>query len=190
MLALADARAAMFAGLPRRLRKTTGRLRRDLGLNPARMRLLRHPTVVWMLHAGTVWFWHAKGPYDLTLENEWVHQLEHLSFLVTAVLFWRVLVAPRLPIWPSLGYRVLLVFTMAVQGVLLAALITFAESPWYSGYSETTGVWDLTPLADQQLAGVIMWIPSGPIYTIAGLVLLVTWIRQSTTTGRDAIRRA
>ena len=74
---------------------------------------------------------------------------------------------------------------MAMQGVLLAALLTFAETPWYSGYATTTATWGLSPLADQQLAGVIMWVPSGLIYTLAGLALLVAWINETDGTGEQ-----
>jgi putative membrane protein len=68
---------------------------------------------------------------------------------------------------------------MAMQSVFLSVLLTFARTPWYSGYAETTALWGLDPLTDQQLAGVIMWIPAGGIYLAAVLVLLVTWIRSS-----------
>ena len=74
---------------------------------------------------------------------------------------------------------ILLLFTMAMQGVLLSAVMTFATSPWYLEYLGTAPLWGLDPLADQQLAGLIMWIPSGLIYTGAALALLVRWISDS-----------
>jgi cytochrome c oxidase assembly factor CtaG len=66
---------------------------------------------------------------------------------------------------------------MAMQSVFLSALLTFARMPWYSGYATTTTPWGLEPLADQQLAGVIMWIPAGAVYLVAALALLVAWVR-------------
>ncbi len=68
---------------------------------------------------------------------------------------------------------------MAMQSVFLSALLTFASAPWYSGYASTTRTWHLEPLADQQLAGVIMWIPAGLVYLGAALALLVLWIRAT-----------
>ncbi|MDQ3781738.1 MAG: cytochrome c oxidase assembly protein, partial [Actinomycetota bacterium] len=76
----------------------------------------------------------------------------------------------------SLGMGILMLFAMAMQGVLLAVVMTFAGSPWYVAYADTVGPWGLTPLQDQQLAGLIMWIPSGLVYTGLALLLLVRWI--------------
>lgn len=66
-----------------------------------------------------------------------------------------------------------------MQSVFLSALLTFARTPWYAGYADTTRPWGLEPLADQQLAGVIMWIPGGLVYLATALTLVVCWIRQS-----------
>jgi cytochrome c oxidase assembly factor CtaG len=70
---------------------------------------------------------------------------------------------------------------MALQSVFLAVLLTFAETPWYWVYEATTQAYGLDPLSDQQLAGVIMWVPAGLIYTGIGLALLLAWIRQHET---------
>ncbi|MDQ4143294.1 MAG: cytochrome c oxidase assembly protein, partial [Actinomycetota bacterium] len=138
----------------------------------------RHPGALWLLHVGTLWFWHAAGPYGAALEHELVHALEHASFLLTATLFWRVVIGGRgaKPVSPGLG--VLLVFTMALQSVFLSVLLTFARAPWYAAYSATTRTWGIEPLADQQLAGVIMWIPAGLVYVVIALTLLVSWINE------------
>ena len=74
--------------------------------------------------------------------------------------------------------------------MFLSVLLTFARTPWYSGYATTTASWGLDPLTDQQLAGVIMWIPAGGIYLAAALVLLVTWserlnVRRSCSKRQD-----
>lgn len=139
---------------------------------------LRQPGTVWLLHVTTLWGWHAAAAYDAALDHPLVHALEHTSFLVTGVLFWRLLVGPRaVRVFPGVG--VLLVFTMALQSVLLSVLLTFAGTPWYSGYATTTQPWGLDPLADQQLAGAIMWVPAGLVYVGAALALLVGWLRDT-----------
>ncbi|MPZ72328.1 MAG: hypothetical protein GEU74_03730 [Nitriliruptorales bacterium] len=79
----------------------------------------------------------------------------------------------------------MLIFGMALQSVVLSALLTFARTPWYAGYATTTRAWGLEPLADQQLAGVIMWIPAGAVYVVAGLALFTLWLRS---TEREATR--
>jgi putative membrane protein len=134
---------------------------------------------VWLLSVGVLWFWHAAAPYDAALDSDPLHLLEHASFLVTAVLFWHVVVGVRGAARVSNGLGVLLVFTMAMQSVFLSVLLTFARTPWYSGYATTTAPWGLDPLTDQQLAGVLMWIPAGGIYLMVALALLVSWIRAT-----------
>ncbi|MBA2575219.1 MAG: cytochrome c oxidase assembly protein [Euzebyaceae bacterium] len=166
------------------MRQTSGRWRRRLRLTADHARVLRHPATVWLLHVGTLWFWHAAVSYGAALDNALVHVLEHVSFLLTGVLFWRVVVGARGAGRVSPGYGVLLIFAMALQSVFLSVLLTFAQEPWYSGYAATTTLWGLAPLADQQLAGVIMWIPAGLVYLAAALTLMVTWIRA---TERDDI---
>ena len=134
---------------------------------------------MWLLQVGVLWFWHAAAPYDATLDNQFLHVLEHASFLVTAVLFWQVVVGVRGAARVSGGLGVLLVFAMAMQSVFLSVLLTFARTPWYSGYATTTAPWGLDPLTDQQLAGVLMWIPAGGIHLAVALALLVLWIRAT-----------
>jgi putative membrane protein len=179
LLALSAPSSAILRGSPLAVRRASGRWRRRLGLTHGNLGVLRHPAAVWLLSVGVLWFWHAAGPYGATLDNQLLHVLEHASFLVTAVLFWQVVAGVRGAARVSGGLAVLLVFAMAMQSVFLSVLLTFARTPWYSGYAKTTASWGLDPLTDQRLAGVIMWIPAGGIYLAAALVLLVTWIRAT-----------
>jgi cytochrome c oxidase assembly factor CtaG len=73
----------------------------------------------------------------------------------------------------------MLVFTMALQSVFLSVLLVFARTPWYDGYASTTRAWGLEHLADQQLAGAIMWVPAGFVYVAAGLALMAAWLRAA-----------
>jgi putative membrane protein len=179
LLALSAPSSTLLRGSPLGVRRASGRWRRRLGLTRGNLRALRHPATVWLLHVGTLWFWHAAVPYDAALDNEFLHVLEHASFLGTALLFWRVVIGTRSPERVPNGLGALLVFTMAMQSVLLSVLLTFARAPWYSGYATTTTPWGLAPLADQQLAGVIMWIPAGLVYLTAALTLMVAWIHAA-----------
>lgn len=179
LLALSGPLPSLLRGSPAVLRTATVQWRRRLGLSRGSLRFLRQPVGVWLLHVGTLWFWHASVPYDAAVEHHVLHVLEHASFLVTGVLFWHVVLGARAADRVSHGFGVLLVFAMAMQSVFLSALLTFARTPWYSAYGTTTAAWSLDPLADQQLAGVIMWIPAGLVYVGAGLALLVAWIRTS-----------
>lgn len=130
-----------------------------------------HPPVAWTLHALALWAWHVPVFYETALRDEAVHIMEHLGFLGTALLFWWVILRPTGRARNGGGSEILALFTMALQSGLLGALLTFASTPWYAAYAATTQAWGLTPLEDQQLAGAIMWIPAGTIYTLAAVVL-------------------
>jgi putative membrane protein len=181
LLALSAPSSTILRGSPLAVRRGSGRWRRRLRLTHANLRPLRHPATAWLLSVGVLWFWHAAVPYDAALDSAPLHILEHASLLVTAVLFWQVVVGGRGAARVSGGLGVLLVFAMAMQSVLLSLLLTFAQTPWYAGYAETTAPWGLDPLTDQHLAGVIMWIPAGAVYLVTALALLVAWIRATET---------
>jgi putative membrane protein len=198
LLALSAPASAILRGSPLAVRRASSRWRRRLGLTHRNLRALGHPAAAWMAHVAVLWFWHAAVPYDAALASQPLHLLEHASFLVTAALFWHVVAGARGAGRVSNGLGVLLVFGMAMQSVLLSVLLTFARTPWYSGYANTTAPWGLDPLADQQLAGAIMWIPAGAVYLVAALALLVAWVRAAEegtthrpgteTRGRDGLR--
>lgn len=136
---------------------------------------LTRPIVVWVAAAAVLWFWHLPAAYDWALDHEAVHALEHASFLGVSFVFWWLLFRPagaRL----DRGAGILYVFTMGIQGSALGAVLAFARSPWYPGHAPWTAAWGLTPLADQQLAGLIMWIPTGLIYLAVAAVLFVQWL--------------
>lgn len=138
--------------------------------------LLTGPTAAWVLHALALWFWHIPYFYELTLSNDGAHALEHLLFLVTAVLFWWAVMHTFSRRAHLRGAGVLYVFSMALISGLLGALITFAPQPWISSYQATAPAWGLTPLQDQQLAGVIMWVPAGVVYLLAAVALFARWL--------------
>lgn len=141
-------------------------------------RLLTIPLVAWVVHAVALWIWHVPVLFEAVLQNEWVHTLQHLSFLISALLFWWALIhGPQ----GAMGYgaAVLYLFTTSIHSGALGALITIAGSVWYPSYIPFTSSWGLTPLEDQQLGGLIMWIPAGLVYIIAGLALFAGWLRES-----------
>ena len=177
LLALSSPWRRLRRGSPPALRRTGQKWARRVGGPPA-LRLLRLPMVIWLAHVAVIWLWHASVPYEAALRNQFVHRVEHASFFVTGVLFWSLVAVGRRSRL-SAGYGILLVFAMAMQSVFLSALLTFAETPWYGSYTGTTAPWGLDPLADQQLAGVIMWVPAGAVYLLAALALLTRWIRDS-----------
>lgn len=181
LLALAKPLPALLWGLPDALRRRFARIGRSKHLRRAGG-ILTHPLSVGVLHSAALWLWHLPPMYDAALRDPLVHLAEHISFFASALLYWWSVTHLR-------GVGVLSIFALALQSSLLGALIAFAPAPLYSAHTDRTAAWGLTALADQQLAGVIMWVPAGMIYTAAALTLLGVWLSVLETRGM-AQRRA
>jgi putative membrane protein len=139
--------------------------------------LVTHPLIVGLLGTSVLWLWHTPSLYQAALRTEALHAAEHGSFLAAALLFWWVVLSPgRRHGRPGAAF--LLVFVAMLQSGALGALITFARAPWYAIHADSVTSWGLTPLEDQQLAGVIMWVPMGTVYLVAALWLVATWLRS------------
>jgi putative membrane protein len=132
--------------------------------------------VAWTLHAGALLAWHLPALYQRSVESEMIHALQHLSFFGTGILFWWSVVHGGRS---RHGVGVLAVFGMAVLTGGLGALLTVSQRVWYPLYAGRTAGWGLTPLEDQQLAGLIMWVPGGLAYLIAALALALAWLSES-----------
>ena len=114
-----------------------------------------------------------------------MHAFQHLCFFVTATLFWWALVQGR---YGRAGYGagVLFVFMTAMHSGVLGALLTFAGKLWYPIYDSRARAAGFDPLQDQQLAGLLMWIPAGVILTVLGIALLAAWLGESERRARTA----
>jgi putative membrane protein len=140
--------------------------------------LCSHPAIAWLIHAIVLWAWHLPSLFQATLTSNLVHAAQHISFLGSALLFWWAVIYGRQRA-AGYGIAVLYLFTTAMHTGLLGALLSLAGAPWYPAYAGTTESWGLTLLEDQQLGGLIMWIPAGIVYIVAGLVLFAAWLRES-----------
>ena len=149
-----------------------------LGAVQTTWRALTNPLAAWAVHAVALWVWHVPALFDATINSELVHTIQHLSFFLSALLFWWALVNGRQGLM-GYGAATLYMFTTSLHSGLLGALITFATNVWYPAYLTTTETWGLTPLEDQQLGGLIMWIPAGLVYIVAGLMLFAGWLREA-----------
>ena len=189
LLALSRPLIALLWGLPLPVRRMLGHLAKWRPFE-AGWRAITSPLVAWLLHAIALWLWHAPVLFQATLTSEWVHALQHSSFLGSALLFWWSLFYVRGE--AGYGAGVLYVFTTAVHTSILGALLTFAPIIWYPAYSQRALAWGVSPVADQQIGGLIMWIPAGLVYLAAGLALFAAWLRESDAeeiiaeTGREA----
>ena len=166
----------LLVALAPRWRRRLARLRRR-GDVAAGRRLLRHPAVAWGLHVGALWAWHLPVPFQAALASPPVHAAEHASFLGTAVLFWWVVLSPRARRPAAApGGAVLYLFAAALQGSALGALLTLAPAPLYPLQAAAAASWGLAPLTDQQLAGLVMWIPADLVYLGTAGTLFMRWL--------------
>jgi putative membrane protein len=116
------------------------------------------------------WAWHAPAAYGWALSNDGVYWLMQFSLLGTAVWFWAAIRRASAP-----AAVAALLIAMVAMG-LLGALLTFTGQPVYAPHFLTTAAWSLTPLEDQQAAGLIMWAPAAAVYLAAALAVLGRWI--------------
>jgi putative membrane protein len=135
------------------------------------------PGAVFCAHALILWIWHIPTLYDAALTHDGLHAVQHASFFVTAMLFWWT-VARGAYGHGGYGASVLYVFGTAIQSGILGALLTLSQRLWYPAYGGAAE-WHLTALEDQQLAGLMMWIPASIVFTAAGLTFLAAWLRAS-----------
>jgi putative membrane protein len=141
-------------------------------------RAISNPLAAWAIHAAALWMWHVPALFQATIDDDLVHTAQHLSFLLSALLFWWAVTHGRQRA-TAYGMAVLYMFTTALHSGLLGVLITFSRSLIYGAYAQTTQSWGLSPLEDQQLGGLIMWIPAGLVYVVAGLAFMAGWLREA-----------
>jgi putative membrane protein len=177
LLILGRPMVPLLWALPIECRRSLGELARTRSI-ASPWNVLTTPSVAFALHAMTLWAWHLPRPYQATLSNDLIHSLQHTSFILTALLFWwTILGATGGEL--ARGRAIVYLFLTALQTGALGALLTFASSLWYPAYATTTGPWGLSPLDDQQLGGLIMWIPGSIAYLIAALAVFGGWLRES-----------
>jgi putative membrane protein len=157
-------------------RRTTGQLAeaRPVAFG---WRTLTHPLVAFLVHGAAVWVWHAPALYDAAVASEAMHAFQHVSFFATALLFWWVALnsrAARGGVPASVG----MLFATTLHTGALGALLALSSTLAYDAYAATTAPWGLTPISDQQLGGLIMWVPGGIAYVIAAMVLVARLLRD------------
>ena len=123
--------------------------------------------------AVAMWIWHMPAPYDETLRNNYVYWTMHVTTFGSAWLLWHALLLRSAT---RTGLSLVVGFATALQMSLLGAVLTLAPNALFTVHLQTTWPWGLSPLQDQQLGGIIMWVPAGVLFTIYGLVLFGQWM--------------
>jgi len=177
LLVISDFALAFLWALPRPWAQSLGyRLNQSQTLSRI-WRVISGPVSTWLLFTTSLWVWHASTLYEAALGDETIHTVEHLSFLFTAMLFWWVLLKPAGQKYVRYGVAIPYLFTTVLQSGILGGLMTFTDQPWYPSYAALVSTWGLTPLEDQQLAGLIMWIPAGAVFTLLTIGYFAAWLR-------------
>lgn len=175
LLAASHAGGVLAWGLPASFRRALGGgWKAPLALL---WRRLTDPITATILQAVVMWAWHAPALFNRSLDSQGWHVAQHLSFVLSSLVFWAAMLDTRRGAYP-LSAACLFV-TSLVEGAL-GALMALSMSPWYSAYAAMgmSGI-GLDPTSDQQLAGLIMWIPGGLVHGGAALVLLYHWLKSS-----------
>ncbi|MCZ0963579.1 cytochrome c oxidase assembly protein [Paracoccus benzoatiresistens] len=135
-------------------------------------RTTRTATPLFVIATGVLWAWHLPQAYDAAMANMGLYWVMQATLLGSATAFWRAVLAPGRPA----GQAGLATLGAYMQMGLLGALLTFAPDPLYGIHQEAPLAWGFTPLADQQLGGIIMWVPAGiPYAALGALVALRGW---------------
>jgi putative membrane protein len=164
-----------IAGIP-------GWLADDLARPPAARaigRFLTRPLVAGALFTVTLTVWHLVPLYDLMMRNHEVHVATHVMFMVTAVIMWWPAMSPSTALPPlRYGVRALYLILVSIPMQLVAAIITFADDVLYDWYAVAPRTWGLSPADDQQLGGLLMWVP-GNMYMLGAIaVVFYVWARN------------
>ncbi len=148
-----------------------------LGLPAPRGRIAGNALAGAAAFTAMLWLWHAPGPYAATFESDIVYWAMHLTTFGAALWFWRAVfhAPPR-----RMATTIAATLIAGVQMALLGAVIAFTPYPIYAPHLLTTTAWGLSQLQDQQLGGLIMWLPAGAIFTVAIMVPLGLALRERT----------
>jgi putative membrane protein len=165
-------------GLAPRDRQLYGRFRHVLSRWRFPWRQLWNPLLVWAIYAMAMWVWHVPKLYQAALRYQPVHDLQHVTFFVAACWFWRVLLDPLSRFRVAAGLGVIALFTTTLHATVLGVFMTIAPTPWYPDYVGRTDLWGWSALEDQQLAGLIMWMPACVSYALVAIILLAKIVEE------------
>lgn len=185
LLVLSRPTLPLLQGLPHRLRQRGARW------HQLAQPLLRvtyagaWPLTIAGVYSAVQLLWHLPGAYQAALTSDAVHALEHLSLLGAGVLLWWVIRETGQRSEFGYGTGILMVFVVSLTHTALGALLTFAPNVLYAHYATTTQAWGISPMVDQNLAGLVMWVPGKAVHGIVIVVLVVAWLRAVEARAED-----
>ncbi|MBC8087179.1 MAG: cytochrome c oxidase assembly protein [Phycisphaerae bacterium] len=180
LLVLARPNAVFAWALPMRMRRVWMAVRRPSTVQEVRRLLIQvRARAAWLAYALVLWGWHAPALFQWSLRDERVHALQHTCFFVVSLWFWQSTFGSRRT--ATAGASVLVLFATTIHTSILGALITFDTALWYPAYARTATALGVNPLHDQQLAGLIMWVPGSVPYLIAAVAIMTQWLGRTSS---------
>lgn len=170
-----------FWGLPRVARIQIGKIFGRRSVFRKGLIQLSSPGLIWLVFTISLWLWHDPSAYDAAIENQFLHDLEHISFFVAGMLLWWHITgaAPRIHKSRSYGMRLVIVGLTYFQNITLGMGLSLWGELVYEHYANVPRFWNLAAKDDQTIGGLIMWLPGGMMYLIAIIVLVAKMIEQS-----------
>ena len=141
---------------------------------------LTRPLTAYIIFALSMTGWHVPLFYNLALEHDWIHISEHLNYMVAAVIGWWPIAGPKVSYAPKPAppLRMIYNFLLLLPFTALAAALTFSEMPFYPYYTSAPRILGLSVLADQQLGGLIMWVPTHMIFLLTISIVFFQWFEE------------
>ena len=142
-------------------------------------RFVTTPVVAFIIFNAVFVLWHVPELYDFALRERGIHVLEHLMFLVAGVIMWWPILSPMSEL-PRAPYPIQMIYLFLQPTVpsILGAIITFSDSVLYQWYADAPRLWDISALDDQQVGGIIMWVPGGLAFLSVLVVIFLVWASQ------------
>jgi cytochrome c oxidase assembly factor CtaG len=170
----------LLRGLPLVVRRTVIRAVARNTAFRALVHVVRHPLMAAALYVVGLYAWHVPALYDTALDHPTVHVVEHLWFLLVALIFWSVVIDP-VPFRATLPYAARIPFLLlvgAAQNTILGGLLAFSDRLYYTHYATTTLAYGLEPVTDQRLGGAVMWVPGDLIFLVAASFSFFLWLQS------------
>ncbi|MCP5096848.1 MAG: cytochrome c oxidase assembly protein [Chloroflexi bacterium] len=190
LLLIANPLPFLLWGMPQAGRKiVSGWLKKESPFRQG-LRKTTTPPIVWMAFIVIYLGWHDPNAYNTALQIEWVHDLEHLTFFISAMLYWWHVTAagPRIHKRFSPGRRIAFLVAVVPINMLIGMGITFAREPIYTYYTAVPRLWELTAVQDQMVGGIIMWVPGSMMFLIAALILISRLFQTNVQGSRENIK--
>jgi cytochrome c oxidase assembly factor CtaG len=181
LFVLARPLGAWAWALPQRWSRALGRFFHRPGWRTPWL-VVTGPLAAWLVHALALWLWHIPSWFEAALASDGIHALQHASFFVAALLYWWSVLGAR----RNAGAAMASLFTTMIHTAALGALLALSPVAWYPTYADRTIAFGLDALEDQQLGGLVMWVPAGFGYVACGLAIALRWLRRDDRLGHAA----